>query len=115
MEQTSRPGKIQMSHATADILRISGKDKWLLPRGDIEIKGKGKTTCFWLDISGAGGSKQRHADDLTLSEHVSLSSRGLAHYGRCNSSHGVAVPQSISANQEKLERLVGKYPSTNVL
>jgi Adenylate and Guanylate cyclase catalytic domain len=42
MESTGVKGKIQVSEATAAILRTAGKEEWLIPREDsVQAKGKG--------------------------------------------------------------------------
>ncbi len=49
MESTSKPGCIQVSAATAELLREAGMGSWLAPRnGLVEAKGKGKMSTFWL-------------------------------------------------------------------
>jgi hypothetical protein len=49
MESTGLPMKIQVSPETAEILRSSGKEKWLEPREvKVFVKGKGHLQTFWL-------------------------------------------------------------------
>jgi hypothetical protein len=49
MESTGLPMKIQVSPETAEILRSSGKEKWLEPRDvKVFVKGKGHLQTFWL-------------------------------------------------------------------
>lgn len=64
MESTSEPGRIQVSSGFAHVLgngefgmgnRESGSfpiPYSLLPRGDVEIKGKGKVRTYWLEANG---------------------------------------------------------------
>lgn len=60
MEQTSLPNRIQVSEATADLLKAAGKSSWLEKRADaIDVKGKGIRQTFWLEISVRGpGSEE---------------------------------------------------------
>ena len=49
MESTGRPGMIQLSKETADLLSQAGKEHWFTPRSENVIaKGKGRLTTFWL-------------------------------------------------------------------
>ncbi|CAB9519134.1 Receptor-type guanylate cyclase gcy [Seminavis robusta] len=50
MEQTGVPEKIQVSHATANLLTAAGKGHWLESRDDsIVAKGKGVLNTFFVD------------------------------------------------------------------
>ena len=50
MESTGRAGRIQVSAATADLLRGGDIGAWLVPREEqVEAKGKGLMYTFWLD------------------------------------------------------------------
>jgi Adenylate and Guanylate cyclase catalytic domain len=51
MESHSKPGRIQMTEETANMLIKYGKSSWLILREDIVIaKGKGAMKTFWLNI-----------------------------------------------------------------
>lgn len=50
MESNGQPGLIHCSEKTATILLASGKHK-LTTRGEIDVKGKGRMTTFWLDCA----------------------------------------------------------------
>ncbi|KAG7358925.1 hypothetical protein IV203_015514 [Nitzschia inconspicua] len=60
MECTGVPNRIQVSQATAKLLREAGKSTWLTPRsGVIHAKGKGVlATCGLIPTSGAEKKKQ---------------------------------------------------------
>jgi len=46
------PGRIHCSEACANVLRQSGKGKWLYPREEIIVaKGKGEMKTFWVHPS----------------------------------------------------------------
>lgn len=50
MESTGVRGKIQVSEATAAILREHGRDHWLMQRADaVKAKGKGVLKTFWAN------------------------------------------------------------------
>lgn len=48
METTGEAGKIQISSVTKSILDLFG-NFIILPRGEVEVKGKGKLKTFWLE------------------------------------------------------------------
>eukprot|EP00542_Grammatophora_oceanica_P018487 CAMPEP_0194034754 /NCGR_PEP_ID=MMETSP0009_2-20130614/7177_1 /TAXON_ID=210454 /ORGANISM="Grammatophora oceanica, Strain CCMP 410" /LENGTH=729 /DNA_ID=CAMNT_0038675805 /DNA_START=64 /DNA_END=2250 /DNA_ORIENTATION=+ len=49
MESTGERDRIQVSPATAALLREAGKEHWLTARGEkIDVKGKGQMDTFWL-------------------------------------------------------------------
>ena len=52
MESNGEPGKIHLSESTANLLRKgfeAGSRFTISERGELDIKGKGKMTTFWLD------------------------------------------------------------------
>lgn len=58
MESTGKPGRIQISEATAGILSAGGKGHWLRERGDrIVAKGKGEMKTFWLEVTSKAASR----------------------------------------------------------
>jgi G3E family GTPase len=70
MESTGRGDMIQISQATCDILSLSGKKHWIVPRDDaVQVKGKGTLKTYWLNPSlqkrgsESGGSEQGHSDN----------------------------------------------------
>jgi class 3 adenylate cyclase len=49
MESNGKPGCIQCSPKTADLLRDDGKDHWLTQRLDVvQVKGKGEMITYWV-------------------------------------------------------------------
>jgi class 3 adenylate cyclase len=55
MEQTSAAGRAQCSAATATLIRAQDPAIKLLPRGTMEVKGKGAMETFWIEEAGADG------------------------------------------------------------
>lgn len=54
IESLGAPGRIHLSEETAKELKKFDKQDWLIPRADqVEAKGKGKLTTFWLTIGDA--------------------------------------------------------------
>jgi guanylate cyclase, other len=49
MESTSLPGRVQCSARTAELIRAHDAGARLVPRGRIEIKGKGTMETWWVD------------------------------------------------------------------
>lgn len=105
MEQTSRPGWIQVSNTTGELLKRSGKENWLQSRGGISVKGKGATETFWLDISGrnckTGPSSSRELH-TNVAHFGKLSSTGDLNAGRDNSK----VERLVDWNVDLLMRLL---------
>ena len=59
MEAMSIPNRIQLSSATADLLIADGKSTWVKQRDDeINVKGKGNVTTYWLVPRGKYASSQ---------------------------------------------------------
>ena len=51
MEETGLPGRIHISQATADLLRVAGHTDWANPSEQkIILKGKTETKSYWLKI-----------------------------------------------------------------
>lgn len=51
METNCKPGRIQISRETAELLCLFHKDYWIQERSDlIEAKGKGALQTFWLSL-----------------------------------------------------------------
>ncbi|CAB9503263.1 Receptor-type guanylate cyclase gcy [Seminavis robusta] len=78
METTGRCGKIQISEATASILRESAKEHWLTPREDmVNAKGKGIMIAYWAHPSCLKGSvasgESSEAKSAQLSDTPTLS------------------------------------------
>ena len=60
MESLGRPGCIQVSPTTANLLRKARKGHWLQKRADrVQAKGKGVIQTYWVTL---GSSKQEDAD-----------------------------------------------------
>jgi Adenylate and Guanylate cyclase catalytic domain/3'5'-cyclic nucleotide phosphodiesterase len=52
MESNGLPGQIQVSEATAQLLRQAGKERWLTARKElVNAKGKGKMQTYWVSPS----------------------------------------------------------------
>ena len=73
MESTGLPGRIQVSSDTADLLKASGKESWLIQREDlVDIKGKGKQATYFLNVSKRGEDGYSSTHDTT-SDHSDFS------------------------------------------
>jgi hypothetical protein len=71
MESTGRRNRIQVSKATADLLREANKDSWLERRTDrVSCKGLGELDTYWITISG------ERAGSVASVTHRSTSSDG---------------------------------------
>jgi Adenylate and Guanylate cyclase catalytic domain len=59
MEETDVMNMIQVSQATADLLRAAGKKHWIKARDDgvVQSKGKGKMTTYWALPTSASRKK----------------------------------------------------------
>lgn len=90
MESTGSPNRIQISHATAELLRQEGKENWIVHRTDaVHAKGKGVLETFWL--------QPRNRPSMTI---ASNSSEGTEH------AHGGNVLSDPQLLSQKSERLV---------
>ena len=53
MESTGKPGQVQLSQETANLLVAAGKENWIRSRDDrVEAKGKGILQTYWLVHTG---------------------------------------------------------------
>ena len=69
MESNGQPGKIHLSSETAELLRASGKESWLVKRQDkVHAKGKGERQTWWLGKTGnSATASSTNGSDMTLS------------------------------------------------
>jgi class 3 adenylate cyclase len=94
MESTGMQGCIQISQATADLLRLDGKDHWFAAREDkVVAKGKGLMQTYWLSVTSKSG------ENAGPFMHIPKSS-----------SHDLLTPfddeKTVPKKDPKLERLV---------
>lgn len=62
MESTGEKDRIQCSQATADLLRMQGKSRWLCPRENkVNAKGKGQLQTYWIEMTPRANSR-RHSN-----------------------------------------------------
>ena len=93
MEQNGIAGRIHVSQACADVLRASGKDKWLVQREEkIHAKGLGELNTFWVVIG-------KEAETMTCHSHVS----GIS----CRRSTSTPVKTSGSDEAQVLDTVDG--------
>lgn len=95
MESNGKPGMIQLSQETADLLAASGKTHWFTPRDDrIIAKGKGELQTYWLSLSLANKASEASVSEGSEGQRI----------------EAVAAPQEttdlVAARDEKTERLV---------
>jgi Adenylate and Guanylate cyclase catalytic domain len=65
MESNGKPGMIQCSQKTADILTSAGKGTWLAKREEmVQAKGKGMLQTYWVEPRNRSGSSS-HSPSLT--------------------------------------------------
>jgi len=104
MEQTGRPGRIQISSETAELVVKAGKGHWLHMREEcVEAKGKGSLRTFWLscaDDTSVGQSLM--GQSLASSDHESCSDSLLSSSGGLQS----RTARLIDWNVETLGRLL---------
>jgi len=66
MESTGKVNKIQVSQATAELLKAARKSHWLHPREEmVEAKGKGMLITYWVEPKTAIASSTCTTTDLT--------------------------------------------------
>jgi class 3 adenylate cyclase len=49
MESTSEPGRIHISEALAKELNEALNEAHIVPRGTVDVKGKGRMQTYWLE------------------------------------------------------------------
>lgn len=63
IESTGLRNRIHLSSETAEILKASGKDHWVILREDtVFAKGKGTLTTYWLDVKSEQEAKTKSKD-----------------------------------------------------
>ncbi|MGK3745457.1 MAG: hypothetical protein ACI8RD_004319, partial [Bacillariaceae sp.] len=68
MESTGKVGKIQVSQATANLLKKARKSHWLQPREEmVEAKGKGMLLTYWVETITRQGASSSTLTDTTSS------------------------------------------------
>ncbi|CAB9515672.1 Receptor-type guanylate cyclase gcy [Seminavis robusta] len=71
MESTALPGKVHVSAETAELLKATGKERWLIPRAnEVFVKGKGQLQTYWLNVKGS--SPKSHDSSDISSSHAHL-------------------------------------------
>ena len=66
IESSSATGRIHVSQATAQLLKESGKEHWLVPRQDrIQAKGKGQLTTYWVEVNEKANSTGMSSNEGT--------------------------------------------------
>jgi 3'5'-cyclic nucleotide phosphodiesterase len=67
MESNGKPGMIQCSQKTADLLTRAGKGSWVTKRDEmVQAKGKGMLQTYWVEPRNRGGSS--HSPSLASSD-----------------------------------------------
>ena len=101
MEQTGKPGSIQVSRDTADLLCAAGKESWVEPRnGTVDVKGKGQMQTFWLHLAANTKTKKSDSDAASMNELSSSDSKGVV----AGPVEGSGMAMELSTG--KLHRLV---------
>eukprot|EP00934_Nitzschia_sp_Nitz4_P005687 Nitzschia sp. Nitz4//scaffold314_size20990//18196//20845//NITZ4_008633-RA/size20990-augustus-gene-0.26-mRNA-1//-1//CDS//3329547476//5677//frame0 len=49
MESAGERGRIHLSSVTAELIKANGYSKWVKPRGEILVRGKGSMSTYWLE------------------------------------------------------------------
>lgn len=75
MESTGMSNRIQVSNATADLLKSAGKGHWLFRREGVHAKGIGVLDTYWLDVNARShdsrsetGSEINGTEEMNLTE-----------------------------------------------
>lgn len=104
MESNGTRAKIQVSEATATLLRKAGKELWLTAREDlVSAKGKGMMQCYWVQVLGTYGEKTRKKrksarDDSDTSFSHSSFSHTSEDLGFSAPSHQMFAANSVDGN-----------------
>mmetsp|Transcript_27767 Transcript_27767/g.64985 ORF Transcript_27767/g.64985 Transcript_27767/m.64985 type:complete len:1198 (+) Transcript_27767:98-3691(+) len=104
MESTGKPGVIQVSHDTAEILKEAGKGAWVTPREEmVQVKGKGMLITYWLAVNAATG---RSRDGSSTTSGTSVSSEVSDAYTWSNQSKRNVPINGQTKEDQKTQRLV---------
>jgi len=114
MESTGKVNKIQVSQATADLLKSAKKSHWLHARDEmVEAKGKGLMITYWVEPKMGVASSTVSTTDLTLTDNTK---------GTLSSQDEMATAPRVSSQMERLvnwnidvlERLLKKVVARRV-
>ena len=71
LESTSKPGRIQCSRETGELLKTMGKEIWLQKREEaVRAEGKGELSTYWVNVAGeragsvVSGSQSASSDNV---------------------------------------------------
>lgn len=123
MEGTGRGNCIQVSAATAELLKKFGREKWLIPRADlVEVKGRGEVQTYWLTTGSISADEVRPTDKndtkaLTTSPYQGLPTittftqkleavSGGSGSGRSSDNASIGLSSSGTGSEDKNERMV---------
>lgn len=71
MESTGLPNMIQVSQATADLLKAASKDHWIKPRDEqVFAKGKGNLSTYWLSVGNVRSCSRRSTSSRSQGSEV---------------------------------------------
>jgi len=110
MESTGKVNKIQVSQATADLLKKAKKSHWLHARDEmVEAKGKGLLITYWVEPKMGIANSTCTTSDMTKSQ-LSLHQDDLQFVPRVNSQ----TERLINWNIDVLERLLKKIVARRI-
>lgn len=98
MESTGVNGQIQVTHATAELLRAAGKDAWLSKREEgVFAKGKGQMETFFVTVKST-----RRASDASGTSNSMGSSLSDTSSQQDNANDVDDMPRAISGKMSRL-------------
>lgn len=108
VENTGKRGAIQVSQATADLLKAGGKEEWLVRRDDlISAKGAGQIQTYWVKVHTVRDTDaQIGMDPFNPSGRHSFSDPSAEMKTRRHSSVTIPMQIGLGAADKKLRRLI---------
>lgn len=96
MESNGRPGTIQVSEDTAELLRSAGKSHWLVQREDrVVAKGKGELRTYWVVTGAALSQRKTSSVPSVTSEKQSSSTAQDLEQSPSKGLHSQLYPQKL--------------------
>lgn len=111
MESTGQPGRIQVSTETAEILKASGRERWVTPRENrVDIKGKGELQTYWLVAKGASPGSQTSSGDTSNAKFVQRT-LGDDYYRLSNDQTSRIIEWNVDILTQVLKQIVARRNS----
>jgi class 3 adenylate cyclase len=115
MESTGEVNKIQVSQATADLLKKGRKSHWLQAREEmVEAKGKGLMVTYWVEPKSVASSTVSSTADLTTENTTENTKGNLSLQDDTAIRVSSPMERLVNWNIDVLERLLKKIVANRI-